>query len=289
MRSRGLVVVLALILATLATAGVFLYSRGVKENAIEGGDLRDVVVATVDIPANSELNDFIREDEFKVIQVPEDTLIEDPITSISQLQNQRNSVYIFSNEQIPDARIRGGQIPGGLLSNPEGYQALTVALDAPAAISGALTGGDDVTIYATFEDISLTAVSEKSLKKAIKAASKPQADQPTSTSNGQEQQNGQVDLPTFDATVTLVPTVQVLRVIHPTSNGGTVGQETDNPDNSASSTLQVILAMTPEDAQKFVFALDQGTPYLSLLPPEQDGVELDPTTVAQILLPEGTK
>src|SRR4051794_30749342 len=226
MRSRGLVVMLALILATLATAGVFLYSRGVKENAVEGGDLRDVVVSAVDIPANSDLNAFIRDDQFKVIQVPEDTLVDDPVTQVSQLQNQRNSVYIFSNEQIPVARIRGGQIPGGLLSIPEGYQAITVAMDAPRAISGALTGGDDVTIYATFEDISLAAVSEKSLKKAIKEASKPESTQSTATATNGTQANGAVDLPTFDATVTLVPTVEVLRVIHPSNNGGSVGSET---------------------------------------------------------------
>jgi Flp pilus assembly protein CpaB len=289
MRSRGLVVVLALILATLATAGVFLYSRGVKQNAVEGGDLRDVVVASVDIPANSELNEFIREDQFRVIQVPEDTLIDDPVTQVAQLQNQRNSVYIFSNEQIPVARIRGGEIPGGQLSIPEGHQAITVALDAPRAISGALSGGDDVTIYATFEDISLTAVSEKSLKKAIKAASNPQSGQDATTTNGAGENSGEVNLPTFDATVTLVPTVQVLRVILPNSNGGAVGEETDNPDNSAQSTLQVILALTPEDAQKFVFSMEQGATYLSLLPPDQDGVELDPLTVAQILLPEGAE
>jgi Flp pilus assembly protein CpaB len=286
MRSRGLVVVLALILATLATAGVFLYSRGVKENAVEGGDLRDVVVSAVDIPANSDLNAFIRDDQFKVIQVPEDTLIDDPVTQVSQLQNQRNSVYIFSNEQIPVARIRGGQIPGGLLSIPEGYQAITVAMDAPRAISGALTGGDDVTIYSTFEDISLAAVSEKSLKKAIKEASKPEPTQSPTTTNG-AQQNGAVDLPTFDATVTLVPTVEVLRVIHPSNNSGSVGSETQgDSNNSATTTLQVILAMTPEDAQKFVFALEEGKTYLSLLPPDQEGEDLDPLTVAQILLPE---
>jgi Flp pilus assembly protein CpaB len=288
MRSRGLVVVLALILATLATAGVFLYSKGVKENAVEGGDLRDVVVSSVDIPANSDLNQFIRDDQFKVIQVPSDTLIEDPVTQISQLQNQRNSVYIFTNEQIPVARIRGGQVPGGLLSIPEGYQAITVAMDAPRAISGALTGGDDVTIYATFSDISLAAVSEKSLKKAIKEASKPQTATSATTTNG-SQQAGQVDLPTFDATVTLVPTVEVLRVIHPTSNGGTVGSETQNPNNSATTTLQVILALKPEDAQKLVFSMEEGKTYLSLLPPDQDGVQLDPVSAAQILLPEGTK
>jgi Flp pilus assembly protein CpaB len=283
MRSRGLVVVLALILATLATAGVFLYSRGVKENAIEGGDLRTVVVSKVNIPANTDLNELIRDDQFATLEVPEDAVIDDPVTQISQLQNQRNSVFIFANEQIPIARVRGNQVPGGLLSIPEGYQALTVALDAPRAISGALTGGDNVSIYATFEDISLAAISEKSLKKAIKLASRPQ--QADETTQGTEPQ-GEVNVPTFDATVTLVPQVEVLRVIRPVRGGGVVGDAGE--EDSAADTLQVILALTPEDAQKFVFSLEQGDVYLSLLPPDQEGEELNPLTVAQILLPEGT-
>ena len=284
MRSRGLVVVLALILATLATAGVFLYSRGVRENAIEGGDLRSVVVATVDIPANTDLNEYIRDGQFVTIDVPEDALIDNPVTQISQLQNQRNSVFIFANEQIPIARIRGNQVPGGLLSIPEGYQALTVALEAPRAVSGALTGGDNVTIYATFEDITLTAFTEKSLKKAIKAASRPQQNAATGTDTDQEQQ-GQVDLPTFDATVALVPQVEVLRVIRPSRGGGVVADQQEQ--DSSTTSLQVILALTPEDAQKFVFSAEQGDLYMSLLPPDEQGTELDPLTVAEILLPEG--
>ena len=62
MRSRGLVVMLALVLATLATAGVFLYSRGVKEDARQGGDLATIVVSKVDIAANTDLNDLIRDE-----------------------------------------------------------------------------------------------------------------------------------------------------------------------------------------------------------------------------------
>jgi Flp pilus assembly protein CpaB len=285
MRSRGLVVVLALILATLATAGVFLYSKGVRENAIEGGDLRTVVVSKVNIPANTDLNAFIRDRQFEEIQVPEDAVIADPVSSVSQLQNQRNSVFIFANEQIPIARIRGNQVPGGLLSIPEGYQALTVALEAPRAISGALTGGDNVTLYASFEDITLTAFTEKGLKKAIKQASNPTAAEEAAPDDAGQQ--GEVDLPTFDATVTLVPQVEVLRVIRPTRDGGVVADQQEQ--DSSSTTLQIILALTPEDAQKFVFSLEQGEVYLSLLPPDQEGVELDPTTVAEILLPEGVR
>jgi Flp pilus assembly protein CpaB len=280
MRSRGLVVVLALILATLATAGVFLYSRGVRENALEGGDLRSVVVATVDIPANTDLNEFIRDGQFVTIEVPQDAAIDDPVTQISQLQNQRNSVFIFANEQIPIGRIRGGQVPGGLLSIPEGYQAITVALEAPRAISGSLTGGDNITIYATFQDITLAAIDERSLRRAVKDASRP-TDQNATENTGTQ---GEVAVPTFDATVTLVPQVEVLRVIRPTSGGGIAGEQS-NSDDSSSTTLQIILALTPEDSQKFVFAAEQGTLYLSLLPPDQEGVEQEPLTVAEIILP----
>jgi Flp pilus assembly protein CpaB len=282
MRSRGLVVVLALILATLATVGVFLYSRGVKQNAIEGGDLKAVVVSKVNIPANTDLNQLIREGQFTTVSVPTDAVIKDAVTQISQLQDQRNSVFIFANEQIPVARVRGNQVPGGLLSIPEGYQAITVALDAPAAVSGALTGGDNVTLYATFDDVKLTAFNEKTLKNLIKAASKPSTSA-TNTGNNASSGNGN-ELPTFDTTVVLTPSVEVLRVIRPTTQNSFGGGSSTNQDSTA--TLQVILALKPEDAQKFVFSLEEGKVYLSLLPPNQDGEQLDPLTVGQILLPD---
>ena len=49
------------------------------------------------------------------------------------------------------------------------------------------------------------------------------------------------------------------------------------------------LAFLPQEAQNFVFALEQGNVYLSLLPPDESGVDLAPITVAQILLPEGPR
>jgi pilus assembly protein CpaB len=278
MRSRGLVVVLALILATLATVGVFLYSRGVKQNAIEGGDLRAVVVSKVDIPANTDLNQLIRDGNFTTINVPSDAVIGNAVTQVGQLQNQRNSVFIFANEQIPIARVRGNQVPGGLLSIPEGEQAITVALDAPAAVSGALTGGDTVSLYATFEDVkSIPVFGAKSLEKILKGKATQ-----ASAANGSEQSSS--DVPQFDVTTVLVPDVDVLRVIRPTEQSS-IGNNTST-SQSATSTLQVILALTPEDAQKFVFALEEGKIYLSLLPPNEDGTSLDPVTVGQILLPE---
>jgi len=272
---------LALVLATLATAGVFLYSRGVKEDARQGGDLATVVVSKVDISANTDLNNLIRDEMFTTTDVPRDALIDDPITQVSQLRNLRNSVYIFAGEQIPLARVQGGEVPGGLLSIPEGHQAMTVALEAPRAISGALAGGDNVAIYATFNDVEITLIEGagtgagtsflKSVQAAIRAAQAAQAS------------NGSLDIPKFDTTTVLSPQVEVLRVTRPTTAGVTGEEE---PDQDANANLMVTLAFEPEEAQQFVFALELGQVYLSLIPPDEEGTNLQPITVAQILFPE---
>jgi len=272
-------VVLALILATLATVGVFLYSKGVKEDALGGGAVVEVVVSKVDIPANTDLNQLIEDEEFALLQVPSDAVVEDAVTDISQLKGRRNSVFILEGEQIPLSRVEGGEVPGGVIGIPDGHQAMTVALNAPRAVAGALAGGDNVTIYATFDDIDITLL-QPDLAKAIKEAQKQQ--QATSTSA----QNAQVEIPKFDATVVLVPEVEVLRVIRETQTSDVPGEA---PPEEVEGVISVTLAFLPEEAQQFVFSLEQGDVYLSLLPPDQDGVDLDPLTVAQIIFPEKQK
>jgi hypothetical protein len=99
------------------------------------------------------------------------------------------------------------------------------------------------------------------------------AQQQTSSITGQQQQQ------TTSATVVLVPQVQVLRVAVPQQAGGVSG--TVSADTTGSIT--VALGLKPPDAQKFVFALEQGKVWLSLLPPNGEGVELKPLTVEGII------
>ena len=269
MRSRGLVVVLALVLATLATIGVFLYAQGVKEDAKTGGDLVTVIVAKDDIPANTDLNTVIAQDGFVTLDVPRDALVADAITDVSQLRNRRNSVFIVAGEQIPVSRVQGGKVLGGVLSIPEGHQAITVSLEAPRAVGAALSGGDNVTVLATFTDV------------VIEEKKKNQQQTTTgTTATGQEQTQERG----VAATVVLVPQVEVLRVSVPTTSG-VGGEETADTTGD----IAVTLAFLPEEAQRFVFALEQGTVYLSLLPPDAGGVELEPLTVDAIVNPPKVK
>jgi len=265
MKGRGLVVVLALVLATLATAGVFLYAQGVKEEAKTTGTLVPVVVSKMDIPANSDLNALIEQEKFKLLEVPRNALVAGAVTSIEQLQNKRNSVAILAGEQIPLARIQGeGTVPGGFLGIPEGYEALTVALDAPRAIAGALTGGDNVAIYATFNDVSAAQLKAKSVTVTSTSV----------TATGVKASAG------GDITVVLVPEVQVLRVLRP------VSVETAPLANEAQQVIgqiTVTLALLPEDAQRFVFSLEEGSVWLGLLAPDDKGTDRKPISYAQVI------
>jgi Flp pilus assembly protein CpaB len=279
MKSRGLVVVLALILATLAVVGLFLYTNAVRQDAEEGGTQTTVVVSKVDIPANTDLNSLINQGQFVLVQVPTDRLVSGAIKDIEQLRNRRNNAFILRGEQIPLGRVQGGQVTGGVLGIPEGYQAMTVELDAPAAVSGALAGGDNVTIYATFQDVELTVLAGKGgFEKALQQAVKQQQQQQTTT------QGQAAELPKFDTTVVLVPQVEVLRVFIPRTGGTTAGQ-TAQPTGR----ILVTLAFLPQDAQNFVLSLELGDVYLSLLPPDEQGEKLDPITIGQVLLPEKAK
>ena len=106
-KAKWLVGVPLLILAVLATAGVYLYSRGV-EGPKETGQMGPVVISEVDIPPRTDLNELIKHDQFRLILIPEDAVVDGAITSIDQLRDGRNRVAILAGEQIPAGRIKRG-------------------------------------------------------------------------------------------------------------------------------------------------------------------------------------
>jgi Flp pilus assembly protein CpaB len=267
------VVVLALVLATLAVAGLFLYTKSVKDNALTSGGVTQVVVSKVDIQANTDLNALIDAGQFELKNIPTDDAVRGAITEISDLRNRRNSVPIVAGEQIPVSRVLGGKVAGGILGIPDGYQALTIALDAPAAVTGAFAAGDNLTVYATFDNVPVTALPKNQAALFAKTLGPSQAGTEAGGSR-KAQLAGQ----TTTATAVLVPAAEVLRVSVPQTQGGTLSTE-----QSAGGPITIALALTPENAQKFVFAFEEGQVYLSLLPSTGKGEALPPMTVVGIL------
>jgi Flp pilus assembly protein CpaB len=258
MRSRGLVVAIAVVLAIVAAGAVVLYTNGVKNDAVTGGALSVVVVAGQDIPANTNLNPLIDQGVFGELDVPTDAVVDGAVTDIGQLRGQTTTAPILANEQIAAARLSSGEAPqGGSLGISEGNVAVTIALQVPEGGAGTINVGDSVVIYGTFKDIRVVG---GNIKQLLSGTS-------TSAPSG--------SLPDF--TGTIVPEARVLRIQNPALSEDGRASEND--------TILLTLDLGKTDAQNVIFAQENGLVYMGLLPSNEHGEPLKASTVpAELLL-----
>ncbi len=257
MRSRGLVVALAVLLAVAAAGAVVLYTNGVKKAAESGGSLTTVIVATQDIPANTSLDPLIQSGGFKELSVPTDAVVDGAVTSLASLQGQTTTAPIVANEQLTASNLSSGeQVAGGMLGISKGHLALTIKLNAPQGVNGNIQRGDNITVFATYTGASI--VTGTTLPQLL---------------NGTAPTTDKQELPDF--TVSLIPTVRVLQVVNPTID------EAGNPVGDA---VTLTLDLLPSDAQALTLANQTATLYIGLLPPGEDGHAIPASTLPVNLL-----
>jgi hypothetical protein len=189
MRSRGLVVAIAVVLAVAAAAAVVLYTQGVKTEAIQGGNLTTVIVSTQEIQPNTPLDPLLDQEAFREIQVPQDAVVGGAVTDLKELEGLTTTSTILANEQIPQSRLSSAD------SNPNRL---------------GITEGHNVSVFATYQNVQMITGKVREL-----------VTNPNAVNVGQK-----VDLPDF--TVTLVPTVRVLAITNPEVNAETGQQNTND-------------------------------------------------------------
>jgi len=253
MGSRGIAALTAIVLAAAATMAVFLYVRGIERAQTDGADVR-VVVAKQDILAGTDLDELIEEGAFDYADIPQDAEVEGAITTLSDLEGKKTSSPILAGEQISTARIQGSNdLPGGVLGIPDGFQAMSVALEAQRTAGGAIQNGDNVAVYATFDEAG-------EAEATARATGANSATVRVAGGNG--------------VTLALVPEARVLDIAAP-GTGAAIAQD--------GQTSLVTLALSPQDAQKVAFAQETGRVFLALLPPGQEGVPAAPLTMVGLL------
>jgi Flp pilus assembly protein CpaB len=151
MKRGATAAVITLLFAAAAAAGVFLFMKNVRQDAQKPQTTVDVLVSAQDIPAGTELDTLIAQNDFVTQTVPANLVIQGVITDVYQLQGQRTAYPILAGEQISAARLAGPlQAAGGTLGIPSGYQAASITLEAQRNVAGALKQGDHVEVWGTF-------------------------------------------------------------------------------------------------------------------------------------------
>jgi Flp pilus assembly protein CpaB len=260
MRSRGLVVAIAVVLAVLAAVGVIVYTSSVRQSAVDQGT-QQVVTSSQDIAANSPLDPLIASNVFKLTAIPNDAIVPNAVTDVSQLQGQVTSAPIFQNEQIPLDRLSATQSNNVGIS--QGHVGLGLEVQGAAAVNGYVQQGSHVVLYATFNQGTL--VSKQTLKFFLSGA------QISKLQNSASSSSPNLILMPVDYTFALVPSVKILAVTNPPAD--------TNTGKPTSGTSDFVLDLTPEDATNVVFATDHATLYMGLLPPDAENGYSQPGTI----------
>ena len=261
MRSRGLVVAIAVVLAVLAAVGVIVYTSSVREGAANENTTQ-LVTSSQDIPANTPLDPLIASGVFKLTAIPNDAVVPGAVSSTDQLQGVVTSAPIYQNEQIPLDRLSSGQGSNNLGITP-GNVGLGLEVGGAAAVNGYVQQGSHVALYATFDKG--TFVTKQSLKFFLSGA------QIAKQQSGSSSSSPNLILMPTDYTFALVPSVKILAVTNPPADTST-GKPT-------AGTSDFVLDLTPEDANNVVFAVGHSTMYMGLLPPENDKGYSQPGTI----------
>jgi pilus assembly protein CpaB len=168
-----------------------------------------------------------------VIEVPAKYALKGRVLSEDQLRNRYAAVNIAAGELLLLERWVGAEDVGGrrLLQIPEGHQAVSIGVDLVRQVAGFVTPGDRVGVMVTM---------------------------PVGEEGGDKTQ-----YVLREAQVLAVGATALTRAAQ--GNGGRVNQ------GKGSQTLTAVtLAVDDRDVRRVIFAAEEGSIYLTLLPPNSE-------------------
>jgi pilus assembly protein CpaB len=151
MQSRVLAILIAVVLALVATAALVVYVNGADRRAI--ADQRPVVVlvAKEPIKAGTSGEDAQNRGQIEKKEVPQQNAVSGSFRNVGQLEGKFAAVDIVKGEQLLQTRwVGANEVEGrGLLPIPDDSQALSIGLDMTRQVAGFVTPGDNVGMVLT--------------------------------------------------------------------------------------------------------------------------------------------
>ena len=238
MNRRLIGLVVALVLAAIATIIIINYVQTADERAREAEELAEVFVAQEDIEAGMAADDAIAQGLIARDDVPARSVPSGAIADLGQIEGQVATQQIFEGEVIVAPRF-GETVArvGDQLDIPDGMQAVSVQVSVVPGVAGFVEPGDTVSIVANLEG------------------------------GGEEADPDDDTDVTGMRTQFLLQNVQVLTVgqrVISTEEGQTSSRIQRSNDNYIFT-----LALEAEDVETLVFANTQGSLWFSLLPDDE--------------------
>jgi len=235
MDRRKLLLMLAVFVAIIGTALVFLYVRGADNRAQSQFDSVTVLKATQNIASGEAYDDAVAAGKIASASVPQTQLNDGYQTSITALKGKIASVPIFAGQQIISGQFGNEVVATSTnLPIPKGMIAVTVQLSDPDRVAGNVYPGSRVAIFAT-------------------GMGGPEH------SSGSGATAGGTGVAAAAETALLLPNVLVLNVGSPVQSTSTTTDESGNQTTESLPRTLLTLAVDQAEAQKVILA-SKGVP-----------------------------
>jgi pilus assembly protein CpaB len=239
MQSRVLATLVAVVLALVATAALVVYVNGADRRAVSGQEPRMVWVAAQLIKAGTSGQTARNTGQIKQVPVPNKNVVAGAVLSMPQIENRYAAVDIVAGEQLLLRRWVGAEDVAGrrLLQIEPGHQALAIEMDMVRQVAGFVTPGDKVSLVL-------------SMKRPAPG--------------------GDLERSQF-----LLQNVQVLAV-GATALANSAAQGGGSRVNQGRGEVAAVTLSIPDErVEQVVYAAENGSIYMTLLPPDAKDVPSD--------------
>lgn len=149
MDRRRILLVVAVLVAALGSALVFLYTKGADTRAEERFDTVQVLRATAIINPGEKFEDAQAAGKLALQAVSKDSLLDGYQTTSDALSGTVSLSTIYPGEQIISAKWGASAAPQSSLQIPDTNMAISVNLTDPARVAGFVSPGSQVAIFLT--------------------------------------------------------------------------------------------------------------------------------------------
>jgi pilus assembly protein CpaB len=252
MQSRVLAIIIAVVLALVATTALVVYVNGADRRAISDQSPVQVWAAVKDIQAGTTVLTAKNSGQIDLVTVPRKNLVDGAVRSLAQIQDRFAAVDIVAGELLLQKRwVGSGDVAGRrLLDIPAGHQAISVELELTKQVAGFVTPGDTVSLLV-------------SMKVLHGGAKKP-----------------------LEQTHYLLQNIRVLAVgatalANANTQGG--GGRINQGRGTQTLTAVTLAVRAGDDVKRVAYAAEFGSIYLSLVPPNAEKVDPGPPIIVDNL------
>ena len=249
---RSIAFLVATVLALVAAVSIVSYLRSVE--AAQAEETQAVVgyVATGEIPTGTLIDSAIAEGLVEERPVPRSLQPPGAITDLSQVQGRLVNATILPGDQLVVGRFAAPGDGIQVLTIPEGHQAISVEVGVPPGVANYVQPGDHVSVIAVVE-----------VPTADEDETETTTDPQTGTQTTRQATENRSQFVLQDLEVLAIGQ----RVVTPPSSEG-------EPAPQPVTAILTTLAVTADEAERLVFANENGTIWFTLLPEDEtDPVE----------------